>query len=53
MSNLASTYSDQRRLKEAEELELHVLEFSKKRLGAEHPSTIQNSQSGLSTESQK
>lgn len=40
MANLASTYSDQGRWKAAEELQLQVREISKKRIGAEHSSTL-------------
>ena len=40
MANLASTYSNQGRWKEAEELEVGVLETTKRVLGEEHPSTL-------------
>jgi hypothetical protein len=40
MANLASTYSNQGRWKEAEELKVQVMEMKKKMLGAEHPSTL-------------
>ena len=40
MSNLASTYWNQGRWKEAEELEVQVMETRKRLLGAEHPSTL-------------
>ncbi|OCK89827.1 uncharacterized protein K441DRAFT_582627 [Cenococcum geophilum 1.58] len=40
MHNLASTYKNQGRWKEAEELGLQVMETRKKVLGAEHPSTL-------------
>ena len=40
MGNLASTYWNQRRWEEAEELEVQVLETSKRVLGAEHPDTL-------------
>ncbi|KAF2178893.1 TPR-like protein, partial [Zopfia rhizophila CBS 207.26] len=40
MAHLASTYRNQGRWKEAEELELQVLETSKRVLGAEHPDTL-------------
>jgi hypothetical protein len=40
MANLASTYRNQGRWKEAEELEVQVMETRKTVLGAEHPSTL-------------
>ena len=40
MANLATIYSDLGNLKEAEELELQVLDMRKKLLGAEHPDTL-------------
>jgi hypothetical protein len=40
MVNLASTYSHQWRWKEAEELELQVIEIRKRVLGQEHPDTF-------------
>ena len=40
MANLASTYSNQGRWKEAEELFLQVIETLKKVLGEEHPDTL-------------
>ena len=40
MSNLASTYWNQGRWKEAEELEVQVMETRIRLLGAEHPSTL-------------
>jgi hypothetical protein len=40
MANLASTYSNQGRWKEAEELEVQVMETRKRVLGEEHPSTL-------------
>ncbi|KYG39759.1 hypothetical protein M433DRAFT_79497 [Acidomyces richmondensis BFW] len=40
MANLASTYRNQGRWKEAEELEVKVVETSRTVLGAEHPSTL-------------
>ena len=40
MANLASTYRDQGRWKEAEELEVQVMEARKRVLGQEHPSTL-------------
>ena len=39
-STLAHIISDQGRWEEAEELELHVLEISKRTLGPEHPDTL-------------
>jgi hypothetical protein len=40
MANLASTYRNQGRLKEAEELLVHVMETFKRVLGQEHPDTL-------------
>ncbi|RDK41730.1 hypothetical protein M752DRAFT_319773 [Aspergillus phoenicis ATCC 13157] len=40
MANLASIYWNQGRLKEAEELEVQVLELRKRVLGPEHPDTL-------------
>ncbi|KAE8371536.1 hypothetical protein BDV26DRAFT_125608 [Aspergillus bertholletiae] len=40
MANLASTYWNQGRWKEAEELEVQVMETRKQVLGSEHPSTL-------------
>jgi hypothetical protein len=40
MNNLASTYSDQGRWKEAEVLEVQVLEIRKTVLGEYHPNTL-------------
>jgi tetratricopeptide (TPR) repeat protein len=40
MNNLASTYTNQGRSKEAEELEVQVMETRKRVLGQEHPSTL-------------
>jgi hypothetical protein len=40
MANLASTYRNQGRWKEAEELEVQVMETRKRVLGAEHPNTL-------------
>jgi hypothetical protein len=40
MGNLASTYMDQGRWKEAEELEVQVIKTRKRVLGEEHPSTL-------------
>ena len=40
MVNLAATYRNQGRWKEAEELELQVMETSKRVLSDEHPSTL-------------
>ncbi|KIN03536.1 hypothetical protein OIDMADRAFT_51496 [Oidiodendron maius Zn] len=40
MANLASTYRNQGRWKEAEELQVQVIEMRKRALGAEHPDTI-------------
>ena len=40
MANLASTYRNQGRWKEAEELEVQVMETRKRVLGEEHPSTL-------------
>lgn len=40
MANLASTYWNQGRLKEAEELEVRVIETRKRVLGEEHPDKL-------------
>jgi tetratricopeptide (TPR) repeat protein len=40
MANLASTYSNQGRWKEAEELEVQVIETRKRMLGQKHPDTL-------------
>jgi len=40
MSNLASTYSNRRQWKEAEELEMQVIETSLRVLGTDHLDTI-------------
>jgi hypothetical protein len=40
MANLALTYSNQGRWKEAEELEVQVMEARKRVLGEEHPHTL-------------
>ena len=40
MANLASTYKNQRRWNEAEQLEVQVMDIRKKLLGAEHPDTL-------------
>ena len=40
MANLASTYQNQGRWKEAEELEVQVMKTSKRVLGEEHPFTL-------------
>ena len=40
MGNLASTYWNQGRWNEAEQLEVQVMEMTKKLLGAEHPDTL-------------
>jgi len=40
MANLASTYRNQGRWKEAEGLELQVMETRKRVLGQEHPDTV-------------
>jgi hypothetical protein len=40
MANLASTYRNQGRWKEAEELEVQVMETRKRVLGQGHPSTL-------------
>jgi len=40
MNNLAATYSNQGRWKEAEELELKQLEISRRVLGEEYPNTL-------------
>ena len=40
MANLASTYRNQRRWKEAEELEVRVMDTMKRVLDEEHPDTL-------------
>jgi hypothetical protein len=40
MANLASTYQNQGRWEEAEELKVQVMETRKTKLGADHPSTL-------------
>ena len=40
MGNLASTYVNQGRWNEAEQLEVQVMDMRKKLLGAEHPNTL-------------
>jgi Tetratricopeptide repeat len=40
MANLASTYRDQGRRQEAEELEAQVMETRSRMLGTEHPGTL-------------
>ncbi|KAK0712753.1 hypothetical protein B0T26DRAFT_651449 [Lasiosphaeria miniovina] len=40
MANLASTFWNQGRWEEAEKLEVQVMETSKTKLGADHPSTL-------------
>jgi Tetratricopeptide repeat len=40
MANLASTYRNQGRWKEAEKLEAQVMEMRKRVLGEEHPDTL-------------
>jgi Flp pilus assembly protein TadD len=40
MANLASTYRNQGRWDAAEELDVQVMETRKKKLGADHPSTL-------------
>jgi hypothetical protein len=40
MANLPSTYMNQGRWKEAEELEVHVMEERQRVLGEEHPNTL-------------
>jgi Tetratricopeptide repeat len=40
MANLASTYQNQGRWKEAEDLEVQVMETRKRVLGQEHPGTL-------------
>jgi len=46
MANLASTYWNQGRWKEAEQIEIQVMETRKQILGPEHPSTL-NSMANL------
>ena len=40
MGNLASTYSNQGRWSEAEQLNIQVMEMRKKLLGGDHPDTL-------------
>ena len=40
MGNLASTYSDQGRWNEAEQLEVQVMDMRKRLLGPDHPHTL-------------
>ena len=40
MANLASTYRDQGRSKEAEELDVKVMDARSRVLGVEHPDTL-------------
>ena len=40
MANHASTYRNQGRWKEAEELDVQVMQTRKRRLGEEHPDTL-------------
>ena len=40
MANLASTYRQQGRWNEAEQLQVQVMDMRKKLLGAEHPDTL-------------
>ena len=40
MADLASTYSDQGRWNEAEQLQVQVVDMLKKLCGAEHPNTF-------------
>ena len=40
MENLASTYSEQGRWNEAEQLQVLIISTKKKLLGAEHPGTL-------------
>ena len=42
MANLATTYADQGRWQEAEELDVRVIEIRKRVLGEEHPSTLKS-----------
>ncbi|KAI9785621.1 MAG: hypothetical protein M1816_000368 [Peltula sp. TS41687] len=49
MANLASTYSNQGRRQEAEELEVEVLEARKRVLGQEHPDSLTSMASLAST----
>jgi hypothetical protein len=42
MGNLASTYKNQGRWKEAEELNVQMMETRKRVLGQEHPDTLVN-----------
>jgi hypothetical protein len=42
MANLASTYSNQGRWDEAEQLQVQVMESRKTKLGADHPDTLRS-----------
>jgi hypothetical protein len=42
MANLAATYRNQGQWKEAEKLEVQVMETRNRLLGAEHPSTLRS-----------
>ena len=55
MGNLALTYSNQARWKEAAELDVQVMETSLKVLGDEHPHTLTSRKPGvrLALEDQK
>ena len=47
MANLASTYWNQERYNEAEQLQNQVMDMSKKVLGAEHSDTLTSMKSGI------
>ena len=49
MGNLASTYQNQGQWKEAEELQVHVIQTSLRVLGEEHPDTLTNMRNLAST----
>lgn len=48
MNNLANTYRNQERWKEAKELGIQVLETQKQALGLEHPDTLSSMLSNIS-----
>ena len=49
MANIASTYRSQGRWNEAEQLQVQVMDMSKKLLGVEHPNTLTSIESLAST----
>ena len=53
MANLASTYRNQERWTEAEQIEVQVLETRKRVLGEEHPNTLSSMANLASTYSKQ